>query len=1281
MKTQTLATIFTIVSMFALTPAVAQSEQNYDLTEDHVLYMVGYAHLDTEWRWDYPTTINKYLKNTLDDNFRLFEKYPDYVFNFTGSRRYKLMHEYYPGRYDTLKKYIDRGRWRVSGSSVDEGDVNAASPESVIRQVLYGNQYFRKAFGKESVDYMLPDCFGFQAHLPSVWAHCGIKGFSTQKLKWGSAVGVPFNVGRWKGPDGESVIMVNSIRSYGGEVEPRVDTSDFFLNRLENMRKKYGFSVGYSYYGVGDIGGAPREEDVRHLMHSLDHSGSDMKIVAGSSDQLYRDMTPALKEKLPVYKGDFLLTEHSAASITSQAYMKRWNRMNEKMAQSAELSAAMADWTGAIDYPFGKLNDSWELVLGSQMHDIIPGTSIPSAYHYAWNDEVIAMNGFAAVEKDAVGAFSEMLDTDVEGRPIVVYNPVSRSREDIVEVTLRDGAYNRVQVYDPEGRPVATQIVSAGQGKTDLIFSAKVPSAGYAVYEVRPGEGGNRGGGALRVSDSTLENACYRVRLNGQGDVASVYDKRQQRELLESPVRLAFLKANPRMWPAWNMSWRERIHKPVGYVGGNAQVRIKEKGPVRVALEVTRQSHGSTFRQTISLAAGEAGQRLTFDNKMRWQTRGKTLKAVFPLKAHNFEARYNLGLGTIQRPSNHSRKYEVPSRRWIDLTDTSGLYGISILDNGKHGSDKPDGNTLRLTLLHTPVANTYHDQATQDFGTHRFTYALYGHSGNWNKGGTEWQGLAMNQPLQAYSVPRHEGPLGKTYSFATLNSDEVAIRAFKKAEDGQSYIVRLQELSGNPTTDLTLDLGPAIVDATEVDGQERPIGQGNIANGNLHLDMQGYAIRSFSLRLESPSIDLKNPVRSMTTPASRPVKLPWNMDAVSPDQNRSDGAIDDSGRTYPAEMLPREIISEDIPFRLNGLDEGQNNAVRCSGQTIELPRGSYNKVYILAAAKKQTNAQFRLGEQRETFSVQPWMGFVGQWDRRVFASPEQRHVKRIEPGYILRDNIAWFATHHHRPGKNVAYEYAYLFKYAMDVPEGARTLKLPNNPNVMVFAVTVADQSHDRARPLSPLYDELSGRKGFKLGSPEHYGDELEPYAQLDKVQKNDPEALFDQISGGDYANLTSLNGVTMTYYPEGEAYTRASVRGEKLLLQDNFDGQGKSLGSFDEVIWYDNGEGRYVMDLQQPVSIDSIRTYSPVFSHYGIPVYTVWATNDPDPQVKGNPKDHGWTYLGANRKGNVWGKAWNRTTIRMPQKARNFRHIMWVADQNWHGTHYFFEVDVFRDE
>jgi|GEM_PF-6125452 len=102
------------------------------------------------------------------------------------------------------------------------------------------------------------------------------------------------------------------------------------------------------------------------------------------------------------------------------------------------------------------------------------------------------------------------------------------------------------------------------------------------------------------------------------------------------------------------------------------------------------------------------------------------------------------------------------------------------------------------------------------------------------------------------------------------------------------------------------------------------------------------------------------------------------------------------------------------------------------------------------------------------------------------------------------------------------------------------------------------------------------------------------------------------------------LNGVTMAYYPHGKPYTRVSVRGEKLLLQDHFDGSGKSLGSFDEVIWYDNGEGRYVMDLQKPVSIDSIRTFLPVFSHCGLPLYSVWATDQSDPGVKGDPQKEG---------------------------------------------------------
>ena len=60
-----------------------------DLSKQPTLYAVGYAHLDTQWRWEYPQTIQEYLSKTMRNNFALFEKYPHYIFNFTGANRYR----------------------------------------------------------------------------------------------------------------------------------------------------------------------------------------------------------------------------------------------------------------------------------------------------------------------------------------------------------------------------------------------------------------------------------------------------------------------------------------------------------------------------------------------------------------------------------------------------------------------------------------------------------------------------------------------------------------------------------------------------------------------------------------------------------------------------------------------------------------------------------------------------------------------------------------------------------------------------------------------------------------------------------------------------------------------------------------------------------------------------------------------------------------------------------------------------------------------------------------
>src|ERR1035441_8131930 len=82
----------------------AQTNEETDLSKHPTLYVVGYAHLDTEWRWEYPQVIDEYLRKTMEDNFTLIEEYPHYVFNFSGANRYRLMKENFPADFAKLKK-------------------------------------------------------------------------------------------------------------------------------------------------------------------------------------------------------------------------------------------------------------------------------------------------------------------------------------------------------------------------------------------------------------------------------------------------------------------------------------------------------------------------------------------------------------------------------------------------------------------------------------------------------------------------------------------------------------------------------------------------------------------------------------------------------------------------------------------------------------------------------------------------------------------------------------------------------------------------------------------------------------------------------------------------------------------------------------------------------------------------------------------------------------------------------------------------------------------------
>jgi alpha-mannosidase len=1126
--------------------ASAQKEQRtasaspIDLGRTPTLYVVGYAHLDTQWRWEYPKTISEYLPNTLHQNFDLFEKYPDYIFNFTGSNRYRMMKEYYPADYRRLQQYVAAGRWFPAGSSVEESDVNSPSAESIIRQVLYGNDFFRSEFGRSSAEYMLPDCFGFPASLPSLLAHAGIKGFSTQKLTWHSATsvggadspektpaGIPFNVGLWTGPDGRGVIAALNPGSYTSNVTydlGRSDEKDKSLSldyvdwpsRINWNGKAGGVFADYHYFGTGDVGGSPTESSVRFMeailskskqtrplskgqdqdaTDRLAHTGeSRVRVVASTAEQMFLDVTPAEAAGLPRYSGDLELIEHSAGSLTSQAYRKRWNRQNELLADAAERASVMALATGARSYPQDRLNRAWTLVLGGQFHDIMAGTATPRAYEFSWNDDVLAMNQFAGVLTSATEAVASALDTRGQGVPIVLYNPLNIDREDVVEATvpLPGGAPHAVGVYGPDGKEVLSQLED-GSGKTKILFLAKVRAVGYAVYDVVPVRTATSADRehALSVSETGLENARYRLRLDQNGDVASIFDRSLNRELLSAPARLALQTENPHDWPAWNMDWTDQSKPPRSYVGGPAKVSVVETGPVRVALRVEREAEGSKFVQTIRLTAGDPGNRIEFSNSIDWKTEAAALKSTFPFTAANPTGTYNWDVGTIQRGNDRPTQYEVASHQWFDLTDKSGGYGVTVLSDCKYGSDKPDDNTLRLTLIYTPGLGKgngaeYSDQTTQDWGHHEFIYGLAGHAGDWREEQSDWQALRLNQPLIALSASEHPGALGKAFSFMQISNSRLRVLALKKAEHSKEIIVRLVEMDGRAQPNVQIKFAAPVIAAREVDGQEMPLRQANVSQGAVLVSFEPYQLRTLAVKLA--------PLPASTTEVkSKVVTLPVNRAVASRDGGKSEsGGFDAKGDALPAEMLPGEISYAGISFSIVA-PEGIAQAVVPEGQTISLPQGGYRRLYLLAAsAEGDQKGTFRIGDNSVELTIQDWGGFIGQWDDRTWREKKEQLPPRpdlpgdeaprfrtvpeftgLKPGFIKRAPVAWFASHRHTAeGRNEPYAYSYLFAYSIALPADARTLTLPNNSRIRILAATVSDESSETT-PAQPLYDTL----------------------------------------------------------------------------------------------------------------------------------------------------------------------------------------------------------------
>ncbi|WP_138310338.1 MULTISPECIES: glycoside hydrolase family 38 C-terminal domain-containing protein [unclassified Clostridium] len=825
-----------------------------------VVSAVGHTHIDIAWLWTVDQTREKAVRS-FSTVLELMDRYPDYKFMSSQPILYQFVKEQEPELYERIRERVREGRWETDGAMWLESDCNLPAGESLVRQIIKGEQFFMEEFGIPSRCLWLPDVFGYSAAIPQILKKCGIPYFLTTKIAWNQFNQLPNDTFMWKGIDGSHVFVfmptacdfdktlglnvsftdTRNTTTYTGIVNPNMTLGTFkrFQNRdlTEDTLMLFGF---------GDGGGGPTREmleEAKRLQYGLP---GIPRLVQESErtffDRIYRGI--ASKPGMPVWDGE-LYFEYHRGTLTSMGKNKRYNRKSEQMYEQLETLGVMAELKG-LAYPGDVIKRGWDIILLNQFHDIIPGSAIGPVYDQTDREYTDILESGADtilhLAKDlgsrGCGAGKDISGENPAARKVFVINTQGYEREDTVTVSgvdRTDAAY----ACDCLGRRYPVQYV----GEDTLIFHAKgIPSCGYTVYSLTGAEedSGNQSmegpaGKCPGPWNGFFENEWYRAEFNDKMELVSLIEKETGCQLLkEGRVgnQLLTFEDRPMNWDNWDVDLFYQ-RKPYEADCVTAPV-LKEWGPVRTVVSIAHRFAGSLVEQDIVFYPNLP--RIDFVTRADWRDHHVLLRVHFPARINAVRASYEIQFGNVEREttSNHSwdtAKFEVCAHKWADLSE-NGL-GLSLINDCKYGHSIKDGE-MGLTLI---KSGTYPNE-NADIGIHEFTYSIYPHKGRWQEARTVEMAYDLNSPLVSALLP-YAGT-GEAWSMVSVDQPGCFVEMMKKAEDGNGYILRIYE-NRNTRTPMTVTLGFEAYRAEECDLLERPL---------KLLETDGHTFKDFILPYE-----------------------------------------------------------------------------------------------------------------------------------------------------------------------------------------------------------------------------------------------------------------------------------------------------------------------------------------------------------------------------------------------------------------------------------------------
>ncbi|MDR2931001.1 MAG: glycosyl hydrolase-related protein [Propionibacteriaceae bacterium] len=692
----------------------------------HRVTAVGHAHIDSAWLWPLRETVRKVARTTMS-MVALIDEHPEFVYAMSSAQQYAWIKQQRPEVYAQVKRAVAEGRFVPVGGMWVEADAVLPGGESLIRQIAYGQRFFREEFGVECHGAWLPDSFGYSTSLPQILTGAGFDWFLSQKMSWNERNAFPYHTLLWEGLDGSRIFThFPPMETYNSQLSG---------GELAHAERQFGekdeATVSLAPTGWGDGGGGTTREMVARAARLADLEGSP-RVAWQTPDEFFAQAKAELPDP-PVWRGELYLERHRA-TYTTQHLMKQGNRRNEGLLRQAELWSATAAIRVGHPYPYDRIDQAWREVLLLQFHDILPGSAIAWVHKEAAERHARVTSELEAIIAEALAALG-VSDTQSDG-PTVLINAAPVTRQGVAPAAI--------------GQPEPALPRTMGRLGDDFV----------------------------------VESAFVRFQFNAAGLMTSAVDVVSGREAIPAGTvgNLPQLHGDfPHVWDAWDVDAAYRGMRQD--LTSAESVRIEDD-----ALVVVRRFGDSTLSQRLSLAAD--ARTLLIDNTIDWRATEKFLKLAFPVDVFADTAVAESQYGFQARPTHTNTswdraRFETHTQKWF-LVEEPG-FGVAFLNDSTPGFDvtrvEIGGRITQLARFSMLRAPRFPDPHTdQGIQTMRFGLLLGADTASATADG--WlinipARVGHGRPMGALVTSSHPSVLVSTVKLADDQSGDLIVRVYE----------------------------------------------------------------------------------------------------------------------------------------------------------------------------------------------------------------------------------------------------------------------------------------------------------------------------------------------------------------------------------------------------------------------------------------------------------------------------------------------------------------------